>query len=186
MDKKRKIIISILISVLVITSGTIYYESYVSAHTGKSIGLDFTIKTVNIHGQSKLQINVTAVINSTNYLTKFSFNENQYVEGIDLLYFGNNSSNANQILNNTSNNLGGLKIIGQSFNHFLITNQRPSYNFIWDEKVCNISKNVQEAAPYGYYFPNIHLVSSGLPFPFILKVTRGLVLFNQSGITIVS
>ena len=185
MDKKRKIIISILISVLVITSGTIYYESYVSAHTGKSIGLDFTIKTVNIHGQSKLQINVTAVINSTNYLTKFSFNENQYVEGIDLVYLGNNSTYANQLLNDSPNHQGMASTL-LSFDHFLISNQKPYHSSIWNETICNISKNVQETAPYGYYFPNIHLVSSGLPFPFILKVTRGLVLFNQSGITIVS
>ena len=31
-----------------------------------------------------LQINIFSVINSTNYLTKYSFNENNYVEGINL------------------------------------------------------------------------------------------------------
>lgn len=120
MDKKRKIIISILVTIIVVTSGVVYYNSFEHEHSKSQIGLDFTLKTIEINGDSKLQINVSAVINSTNYLTKFSFDENQYVEGIDLVYLGNNITYANNLLNISIKdpNSGAFSNL-EAFDHFL-------------------------------------------------------------------
>ncbi|MCI2411913.1 P-loop NTPase family protein [Cuniculiplasma divulgatum] len=185
MDKRRKIIISILVALIVVTSGLVYYNSFVNEHTKSQIGLDFTIKTIEINGQNKLQINISAVINSTNDLTKFSFAENKDAEGIDLVYLGNNSTYANQLLNlslNFQNPYFSSNL--EAFDHYVITNKKTKYSSVWNETVFNCSKSSFQVAPYGYYIPSVSLVSSG-PFAYILNVTKCLVLLTHNGIELV-
>ena len=186
MDKRRKIIISILVSLILVTSGVVYYTSFVNEHSKSQIGLDFSLKTIEINGQSVLQINISSVINSTNYLTKYSFNENNYVEGIDLAYLGNNSTYANHLLNmSLKNSYFAASSNLEAFDHFLITNKKTSYSSVWNDTVFNISKSSFEVAPYGYYIPSVHLVVSGSVIPCVLRVTKCLVLLTNNGIELV-
>lgn len=186
MDKRRKTIISILVSLILVTSGVVYYTSFVNEHSKSQIGLDFSLKTIEINGHSMLQINISAVINSTNYLTKYSFNENNYVEGIDLVYLGNNTTYANHLLNMSLNSSYSAAFSNlEAFDHFLITNKKTSYSSVWNETVFNISKSSFEVAPYGYYIPSVQLIVSGSVFPCASRVTKCLVLLTNNGIELV-
>ena len=92
--KKLKVIIIVLGIVSVgIFSSFEYEQHYVHEHSNFLIGVTAHVIVVNYSGSQEVEIKVSADINSSNFLTKYDFNESN---GLGLnLYHGDNLTDLN-------------------------------------------------------------------------------------------
>ncbi len=178
MSKVRNIVLVSLICVVVISSGIIYYHSYVEGHSNPSVGVSVHTSVTN---SRTLIFHINAIINSTNKFTKFDFNERTYVEGLHLFYAGKNKSVVPGVINNSIT--PSQQICG--FIHFNISNNHPDAVVNWNNTVYNFNNSSYMHAPNGYYIITASMGGNGKDAGVaVLKIPQVIVQVENNNIKI--
>lgn len=177
MSKLRSIVLISLICLVVISSGIIYYHSYVEEHSSSMIGVSVNPNVTN--NNRTLVIHINAIINSTNEFTKFDYNERTYVEGLHVFYAGKNKSTVPGIINHSI--IPSQQLCG--FIHFNISNHHPNAVINWNNTVYNFNNSSYMHAPNGYYIITASMVSKGaVP---VLHIPKVMIRVENSDIKII-
>ena len=165
MNSSRRLILVLFIALIIVVGGLSYYHSYVRSHSTPFVAIDVTVGENSFDGYRTLNITLTAEINSTNSLTNFSLKEVTYVEGLNLVFAGDNYSQAINI--STSAGIPNSSIPQlYGFNHFILDNGHPVARLNWNLSVYNFTSGLYMKAPNGYYYFSASLgISNGVASP---------------------
>ncbi|WP_297215728.1 hypothetical protein [Thermoplasma sp.] len=182
MASPRKIIIAVLIALIVLVSGIVYYHDYVKEHSQPYIGIDVSVKPLN---NGSVAFYISAIINSTNFLTKFTFPETQYIEGIHVVYAGPNITDAKDrssgVIPPGMSNIDLSGIV-----HFYLSNEHPKTVAYWNETVYNSTPPPFMPAPNGYYIMYaIMVVGAGYGIPHLF-LPSDFILVDNGTVSLVS
>jgi hypothetical protein len=158
MNTSRKLVLIIFIILVLVIGGLSFYHSYVNSHSKPLVAIDVVVSDNSSDGYKTLNINITAEFNSTNSLTNLSLIENNYEEGLNLVYAGDNYSQAENISNSRLPNSSIPQLYG--FNHFVLDNGHPFARLFWNLTVYNFTSVSYMNAPNGYYYFRVSLVNS--------------------------
>ena len=159
MNSSRRLVLIIFIVLVVVIGGLSYYHSYVTSHSHSLIVINVSARDISVDGYGTLNITLAAEINSTNSLTNFSLQEVAYVEGLDIVFAGDNYS---QAVNISTSAVVPNSSIPQlyGFNHFILDNGHPVARLNWNLSVYNFTSGLYMKAPSGYYYFKASFVSS--------------------------
>ena len=164
MNASRKVVLIVFMVLVVVIGGLSYYHSYVSSHSKPLVAIDVVISDNSSDGYKTININITSEFNSTNSLTNLSLNEDSYVEGLNLVYAGDNFSSAVSMSYSHIPNSSIPQLYG--FNHFVLNNGHPVARLSWNLTVYNFTSESYINAPNGYYYLSASLaVSNGILTP---------------------
>lgn len=135
-----------VIALIVSLAGITYNYYYDMDHSHLGILVDVNYKIDKTASGEKVIFDFAAKTNSTNSLTKFTFNDTHGIYGLVLAYDGNGTSN------NTSNSCSFTII------HYYLSNNHMFDSVTWNETVLNASYSNFTSSPsfdiYKYdYFP---------------------------------
>lgn len=158
MNASRKLVLIIFVVLVIVIGGLSYYHSYVNSHSKPLVAVDVAVSDNSSDGYRTLNINITAEFNSTNSLTNMSLKEDTYEEGINLVYAGDNYSQAVNISNSGQPNSSIPQLYG--FNHFILNHGHPFAGLTWNLTVFNFTSESYMNAPNGYYYFRVSLATS--------------------------
>ncbi|MHB8358541.1 MAG: hypothetical protein ACYDCP_03435 [Thermoplasmataceae archaeon] len=158
MNASRKLVLILFIVLVIIIGGLSYYHSYVNSHSKPVVALDVLVSDNSSDGYRTLNINITAEFNSTNFLTNLSLMEDSYEEGLNLVYAGDNYSQAINLSISGLSNPSIPQLYG--FNHFILNNNHPFARLNWNLTVYNFTSESYMKAPNGYYYLSASLTNS--------------------------
>jgi hypothetical protein len=182
MSSLRKIIIAALIALIVLVSGIVYYHDYVREHSQPYVGIDVTVKPLD---NGSVAFYISAIINSTNFLTKFTSPETQGYEGISLRYAGPNITDAKDLSSGViPSSMSNVDLSGVV--HFYLSNKHPKTVAYWNETVYNITPPPFMPAPNGYYVMYSYMVGgAGNGFPNLL-LPKDFIMVDNGTVSLVS
>ncbi len=141
-----KLVSVIVVIVLIASIGGLTYNYYYDMdHSHLGILVDVNYKIVKTTFGEKVIFDFAAKTNSTNSLTKFTFNDTHGIYGLVLAYDGNGTSN------NATNDCNFTII------HYYLSNSHMFDSVAWNETVLNASYRNFTSSPsfdiykYGYF-----------------------------------